>query len=202
MHRTRYILPQAELLLIRDAIPQALAARAFDELRRGLPWRQEEITLFGKRVMQPRLLSWHGDSGAVYRYSFVTHEPQPWTPLLLELREIAQALSGSSFNSVLANLYRDGADSNGWHADNEPELGKHPLIASLSFGATRDFRLKHRDRQVFSDTLTIPLAHASMLIMRGGMQAHWLHELPKRKRVSAARINLTFRAVVGRERGK
>ena len=119
------------------------AASLFETLLESLEWRSESITLFGKRMLQPRLLAWYGDPQARYRYSGIVHTPLPWVPPLAALRARVEALAGASFNSVLANLYRNERDSMGLHADDEPELGEQPVIASLSLGETRVFRLRH-----------------------------------------------------------
>lgn len=166
-------------------------------LWRELQWSQREITLFGRRVMQPRLVAWYGDPGAVYSYSGQSLQPLPWHSRLLQVREKLEAFTHSSFNSVLANAYRDGADSMGWHSDDEPELGAQPLIASLSLGAERPFLVRLRKRpsngRVKSEKL-LP-AHGSLLLMRGRSQQLYQHALPKTRRPVGLRINLTFRHV-------
>jgi len=128
-----------------EFIPAAEAGDLFVALRQNLAWSQEHYTLFGKSVPSPRLVCWYGDSDAVYSYSGVKHTPHPWLPLLLDLKARVEVVSGCVFNSVLGNLYRDGKDSMGWHADKEPELGPQPCIASLSFGAPRLFMLRQPD---------------------------------------------------------
>ena len=177
--------------------PQAFAAdeatSLLRELRTGLNWQQEEILMFGQRRLVPRLVAWHGDSGARYVYSGTEHQPLPWTPTLERIRDRASALTGVAFNAVLLNLYRDGRDGMGWHADNEPELGRNPVIASVSLGAERRFCLRHRRRRDLK--LDLPLPHGSLLCMSGATQHHWLHALPKTRRPAGERINLTFRQV-------
>jgi alkylated DNA repair dioxygenase AlkB len=130
------------VFLYPDALPQAAADRLFAELRGAIEWRQEVASLMGRRVAIPRLTAWHGAAG--YVYSGIRLTPAPWTPPLLELKALAEALAGQPFDSVLLNLYRDGRDSVSWHADNEPGLGRDPVIASLSLGAVRRFQLRHR----------------------------------------------------------
>lgn len=178
-------------------LPGALARDVADEyfrrLRREADWRQEEIVLFGVKRLVPRLVAWYGDEDAVYRYSGVEHRPLPWIAPLAELKRLAESLSGRPFNSVLLNLYRDGRDGMGWHADDEPELGPEPVIASLSLGATRRFRMRHRRHR--DQALAIDLEHGSLLLMQGATQHHWLHALPKTTRPAGERINLTFRLV-------
>jgi alkylated DNA repair dioxygenase AlkB len=144
----------------------------------------------GRRLPIPRLTAWHGQAG--YVYSGIRMAPAPWTPPLLELKDIAEALAGQPFNSVLLNLYRHGRDSVSWHADNEPGLGRNPVIASISLGAERRFQLKHRRT---GERLSVDLAHGSCLIMAGATQHHWLHQLPKIAQPVGPRINLTFRAM-------
>jgi len=176
------------VLLYPDALPPAAADRLFGLLRGGIDWRQEIATVMGRRLPIPRLTAWHGEAG--YVYSGIRMTPAPWTPPLLELKALAERLAGQSFNSVLLNLYRDGRDSVSWHADNEPGLGRDPVIASLSLGAVRRFQLRHRR---LHERLTLDLPHGSCLIMAGATQHHWLHQLPKTKAPVGPRINLTFR---------
>jgi alkylated DNA repair dioxygenase AlkB len=178
--------------------PAAFAAAEADELfrrlRGSIGWRQEEVVIFGERRRVPRLVAWHGDAGAAYTYSGVLHEPELWTPELGEIRARVEALSGHAFNAVLLNLYRGGADGMGWHADDEPELGRNPVVASVSLGATRRFRMRHRRRKQL--TCEIALAHGSLLVMEGATQHHWVHAVPKTARPVGERINLTFRRIV------
>jgi len=169
------------------------ASRLFDALRARIHWRQEEIVIFGQRRSVPRLVAWHGDPGANYRYSGTDHVPEPWTPELERLRARVGELSGAASNAVLLNLYRDGRDGMGWHADDEPELGRDPVIASVSLGAPRRFCLRHRRRKGLALDLELP--HGSLLLMAGPTQHHWLHALPKTRRPVGERINLTFRRV-------
>lgn len=149
--------------------------------------------MFGRPVAVPRLVSWHGDPGATYLYSGTPHDPLPWTPALAALRGRASAAAGIAFNSVLANLYRDGRDSMGWHADDEPELGPDPVIASLSLGAARRFRVRARNG---GETGEFSLSDGSLLVMEPGVQAAWQHCIPRQAKVTGARINLTFRRIV------
>lgn len=182
--------------------PQWLAASdssaLFESLRRGLHWRQDELQLFGKRHALPRLQAWHGDAGADYSYSGVSLESTPWTDALAAVRDalteqVRTQLPGASFNSVLCNLYRHGRDSNGWHADDEAELGERPVLASLSLGATRRFRLRHKRGAV--EPLSLELESGSLLVMYGDTQSAWQHCVPKTARPVGERINLTFRLV-------
>jgi alkylated DNA repair dioxygenase AlkB len=176
------------------AFPPAEADALFARLRGEIAWRQEEIVIFGERKRVPRLVAWHGNAGAAYTYSGVPHEPAPWTDALLEVRSRVEVLSGRAFNAVLLNLYRSGADGMGWHADDEPELGRNPVVASVSLGAPRRFRMRHRRRK--EQTLDLELAHGSLLVMEGATQHHWVHAVPKTARPVGERINLTFRRIV------
>ncbi len=152
--------------------------------------------MFGRRIAIPRLTAWHGDPGAVYTYSGLRNEPRPWTPALAELRARLADRLGVRFTSVLLNWYRSGADGMSWHADDEPELGSEPTIASLSLGATRRFELKHR---ADGERIAVPLDHGSLLVMTGETQHCWLHRVPKQPRIAGGRINLTFRVVAPSE---
>jgi alkylated DNA repair dioxygenase AlkB len=176
-----------------SALPPEEAARLFDELRHTIDWQQESILMFGRRVPVPRLVAWHGDPGTSYTYSGTLHRPMPWTPPLVRIRDRAAELCGARFNAVLLNLYRDGRDGMGWHADDEPELGRDPVIASVSLGSTRRFCLRHRKRR--NVKLDVPLPHGSLLCMSGTTQHHWVHALPKTRAAVGERINLTFRLV-------
>lgn len=170
--------------------------RLLESLKSNVAWRQEPILIYGKKVMQPRLTAWYGDANASYRYSGIEMNPLPWIPELALIRDRIRRQTGFEFNSVLLNQYRDGKDSMGWHRDNEPELGNHPVIASVSFGASRRFlfrKYRHHDQK-----MEITLGHGSLLIMKGETQTHWEHSIPKMMRVMDARINLTFRWVRGR----
>lgn len=165
----------------------------FEKLERSLAWQQEELFIYGRWIKVPRLTAWYGDAEARYRYSGVEHLPIPWTMELKAIKTDMEITCGQTFNSVLANLYRDGRDSMGYHADDEKELGVNPVIASLSFGETRLLRFRHTQR---GDKLEIELAHGDLLIMAGQLQHHWRHELPKTRKPKQARINLTFRRIV------
>ena len=162
-----------------------------DELASRSFWRQRDLKMFGKLIPEPRLSAWFGDPGAIYAYSGRRHAPEKWPPSLAALRERLQADLDQPLNSVLANLYRDGRDSMGWHADNERELGKDPSIASVSLGATRRFWLKHAE----AETVRLELGHGSLLVMQGSTQHHWKHCVPKETTHRGPRINLTFRHI-------
>ena len=170
------------------------AQRWFERVRAEIRWEQHHARLFGRDVPVPRLSCWVGDADAVYTYSRVRHVPRPWTPALAELRDVLSACCGESYNITLCNLYRDGRDAMGCHSDNEPELGAQPSIASLSFGAPRRFRLRHRLDAALR--LDIELPPGSLLLMAGATQQNYRHELPRTARPVGARINLTFRRIL------
>jgi len=182
-----------ELYLIKQFYRSPESDQLFAALESGLDWQEEVIFIFGKRVEVPRLMCWYGDPGAYYSYSGVDHQPMPWTPELLSIRARVEQQCQCAFNSVLANLYRDGRDSMGCHADDENELGLNPVIASLSLGDERLFKLHHKKRK---ETLDIILGHGDLLVMAGTLQHHWLHSVPKTKKIKTPRINLTFRKIL------
>lgn len=159
-----------------------------------VPWRQHRVRVFGREYPTPRLCAWYGDAEARYAYSGQSLSPLPWLPPLAVLRGRLESALGRPFNSVLVNLYRDGADGMGWHSDDEASLGPEPVIASLSVGATRRFVLRHRQR---ADLPPVELSlHAGDLwVMAGALQTHWRHAVPKTRRPVGTRINLTFRLV-------
>jgi alkylated DNA repair dioxygenase AlkB len=158
-----------------------------------LDWHEEQIVIFGKSHKVPRLMCWYGESYAHYQYSGVNHQPIPWTPVLLEVRKKIEQFCQSDFNSVLGNLYRSGSDSMGCHADDEKELGRNPIIASLSLGDERRFKLHHKKRKI---TLDMGLKHGDILFMAGELQHHWVHSVPKTKKIKTPRINLTLRRIL------
>jgi alkylated DNA repair dioxygenase AlkB len=166
-----------------------LFAQLYDELA----WQEEAIFIYGRWSKVPRLMCWYGDSDAWYLYSGVNHKPMPWTAALQAIREKVEQQCQCTFNSVLANLYRDGKDSMGCHADDEKELGVNPVIASLSLGDERLFKLHHKKSK---EKLDIVLGHGDLLVMAGTFQQHWMHSLPKTKKLKTPRINLTFRKIV------
>lgn len=176
-------LEQLPLRLDNDDIMARLVAET--------AWRAESIVLWGKQHPQPRLTAWHGD--ARYSYSGLDLEPLPFTPLLRDIRQAVEIATGLSFNSVLLNYYRNERDSMGMHSDDEPELGPEPAIASVSFGATRTFILRHRWSK---QTVKLDLTNGSLLLMRGKTQHFWLHGINKSARQIGPRLNLTFRKII------
>lgn len=185
-------LTDADLLFWR----QVDLGRPYDSLLQefvvATDWRQEEITVYGKSYLQPRLSAWHGDLS--YSYSGIRLEPVPWTPALLDLKTRVEALTGHQFNSVLLNYYRDQNDSMGMHSDDERELGPQPPIASLSLGEERTFLLKHKTRKDLK-TVKLALPKGCLLLMQGDTQQFWRHGINKERHPCGPRINLTFRAI-------
>lgn len=189
-------LPLSRLDGLIDYWPRFLAlpeqAALYERLTASLAWAQEELVIAGRPVRVPRLVAWYGEPEAHYRYSGAEHPPLPWTAELAALRARLEQATGQRYNSVLANWYRDGQDSMGWHADKEPELGMNPAIASLSLGAKRRFLLEHNKT---SQRLELDLGEGDLLLMAGATQHHWRHALPKTRKPCGPRINLTFRLI-------
>lgn len=172
-----------------DYLAETEADRLLEHLVAATPWQQKHITLYGREIPMPRLIAWYADDP--YTFSGSTQEPNAWTPELTALRDRLEATTGARYNSVLLNLYRDGKDSISWHADDEPELGPNPTIASVSLGSERDFILRRNDDPGVK--VKLPLAHGSLVVMRDDSQSAWQHSVPKRARVTEPRVNLTFR---------
>ena len=191
---------ESEKMVLADGnlqyYPQLFSDRQaawLEELYHSVPWQQEWLTMFGRRVQSPRLIAWYGDRGASYSYSGNTHSPLQWTSLLRTIKAAIADCCNWRFNSALLNLYRDGNDAMGWHSDNEPELGEQPRIASVSLGEMRRFELKHRKHPQRRQRME--LAGGSLLLMGGDLQRHWLHRVPRQPNRPAKRINITFRLV-------
>ncbi len=189
-----------EKILLQDAelvfwpqLFQADESKLFKQLMETSDWQSETIRIAGVERLVPRLTAWYGDNGADYYYSGVKHQPMAWTKPLLLIKEKIEQSCGESFNSALCNLYRSGQDSVAWHADDEPELGQNPIIASASFGATRTFQLKHKKLLKLRHKMS--LTSGSLLIMKGATQACWQHQVPKEPTVTEPRINITFRNI-------
>ncbi|MEK9565796.1 MAG: alpha-ketoglutarate-dependent dioxygenase AlkB [Flavobacteriaceae bacterium] len=187
-------LPDARLRYFKHFFSPDEAITYFSLLKETIPWRQDPITVFGKTYDQPRLTALHANNTKPYRYSGISMHPNKMTEELNEIYQRIRRVSNVEYTSVLLNLYRDGKDSNGWHADNEKELGKSPTIASVSFGAERYFHLKHRNLK--DARLKLLLHSGSLLLMEGDTQEKWLHQLPKTTQPLQARINLTFRKII------
>ncbi|MEZ2414548.1 alpha-ketoglutarate-dependent dioxygenase AlkB [Muriicola sp. E247] len=187
-------LPQSDIVYFRNFLSKDHALQLMESLGATVKWQQDDIRVFGKTYPQPRLTALYGNNGQPYSYSNITMHPLEFTQELKELKaQIEQLIPPTRFTSCLLNLYRNGKDSNGWHADNEPSLGRNPVIASVSLGEERVFHLKHKDKPELKHKMI--LENGSLLIMKGRTQHHWLHQLPKTSRDISERINLTFRVI-------
>lgn len=164
----------------------------FDELFRSIVWKHDEAVIYGKRIITKRKVAWYGDHPFSYTYSKTTKHALAWSPVLLELKNMVEQFTGEIFNSCLLNLYHDGNEGMAWHSDGEVDLRKNGTIASLSFGAERKFAFKHKATK---EKIELFLKHGSLLVMKDTTQTYWLHRLPPSKRVTTARINLTFRQI-------
>ena len=186
-------LQDAEIIYYPHFFDKKEADILFDQLTSDIPWQQDDIRVFGKTHLQPRLTALFGNEGKSYSYSNIKMQPHPWNPLLQKIKSRVESVSGANFTTVLLNQYRDGKDSNGWHADNEKELGTNPIIASVSFGTERVFQLKHNT--ISNLKQNILLEHGSLLLMKGTTQHFWKHQIPKTSKTIGSRINLTFRVI-------
>lgn len=167
----------------------------FSSLLENTSWRQDEIKIFGKNILQPRLSAIYGDDGVTYTYSGLKMPVNSWTEELLVLKNKVEEKSSAKFNLTLINLYRDGNDSMGWHSDDEKELGKNPVIASLSLGESRNFKFRPKKNNQEGSPFSIHLNNGSLLIMKDETQHYWQHSISKSKKVFKSRINLTFRLI-------
>ena len=167
--------------------------RYYETLLRDIPWKNDEAVIFGKHIVTARKVAWYGDSDFSYTYSGTTKQALAWTAELAALKAIVEELTNTVFNSCLLNLYHDGNEGMAWHSDDEKSLGKDSTIASISLGAEREFRLKHKRTD---DKVSVLLESGSLLVMKDTTQTHWLHCIPKSKRITNPRINLTFRTMV------
>ena len=174
-------------------IQEMVADDYFEKLMQNIAWENDQAIIFGRQITTKRKVAWYGDQGYEYTYSNVNRYALPWTVELLELRQRVQQLTGERFNSCLLNLYHTGEEGMAWHSDDETDLKKNGAIASLSFGAERKFAFKHKQSK---EKVELYLEHGSLLVMKDTTQSHWLHRLPPTKKVSTARINLTFRTIV------
>lgn len=186
-------MPDAEVLFYRGFFNPTESAVLFQELSDKIAWTQQRINVPGGPVPLPRLTAWYGDAGKGYSYSGITSQPERWIPVLLTIKARVEVIAGVQFNSVLLNYYRNEQDSVSWHSDDEPELGTNPVIASVSFGATRTFQFKHKEKAELRQK--IELTDGSLLLMRGTTQHFWRHQIPKTKTPCGPRINLTFRII-------
>ena len=188
-------MPDADVSLLHEIRTPVSYNKILQDLISDIEWRQESIRIYGKVMPQPRLVAWYGDPGKTYHYSGISLAPLPWTSLLTELRLLVQECTGERFNSVFLNLYRDHNDSMGFHSDDERELGTEPTIASLTFGATRVFVLKHKSRDELPP-VKLHLEAGSVLLMKRLTQRFWKHGIMKQTQPCGPRVNLTFRTIL------
>lgn len=188
-------LPDSDINLHQDHFDAEIAGNLLKDLTEEIPWVQNKIRFYGKESLVPRLESWHGDKGMSYTYSGIKMDAKPWTKNLLMIKESIEPIAKTTFNSVLINYYRDGKDRVAWHSDNEKELGKNPVIASVSLGAERKFKLRHKKYKENQLQHEVFLQSGSLLLMSGSTQHHWLHEVPRTAKPIGPRINLTFRVI-------
>jgi alkylated DNA repair dioxygenase AlkB len=189
------LMDHGDVIIYRHLFDQQESDQLFYELYNNTNWRQDSISFYGKSIPVPRLTAWYGDFGKSYTYSGIKMEPESWTPELLKIKSKIETLADMEFNSVLLNLYRSGKDSVSWHSDDEPELGKNPVIASVSFGDTRRFIFRQKNSKD-AKKIEIELDHGSFLIMKGETQHFWQHQVPKTSKPVNPRINLTFRVII------
>lgn len=192
-NKKKFKIKDGELYYDRFFFSNIEANKYFNLLKKEIQWRQDNIKIFGKIYPQPRLTALYANNNKSYSYSNIKMQPITFTPTLFDIKSKIEKRLNSQFTSCLLNLYRNGQDSNGWHADNEKELGLNPVIASLSLGAERVFHMKHRNDK--KEKLKINLTNGSLLVMRGKTQHHWLHQIPKTRKKVGERINLTFRII-------
>lgn len=164
----------------------------FEEMMQNIVWKNDEAKIFGRHIITKRKVAWYGDKDYDYTYSNMTRRALPWTSALLELKSLVESTVGVRFNSCLLNLYHNGDEGMAWHSDDEKELAKNSMIASLSLGAERKFMLKHK---ASGHSCSQILERGSLLVMKGETQTHWLHSIPKTKKVKSPRVNLTFRSM-------
>lgn len=188
------LLPKDGVVQYYGSVISTEKANHFMEaLLNSIEWKNDEVVIYGKRIVTKRKMAWYGDRPFEYKYSNISRTALIWTNELLELKGIVESISNENYNSCLLNLYHDGNEGMGWHSDDEKDLKKDGAIASLSFGAERKFAFKHKqDKQ----SLYLILEHGSLLLMKDQVQSHWLHSLPKSRKVLKPRINLTFRTIV------
>ncbi|QBA63580.1 alpha-ketoglutarate-dependent dioxygenase AlkB family protein [Muriicola soli] len=187
-------LPQSDIYYYANFLTRNRADKLMQNLRASIAWQHDDIRVFGKTYPQPRLTALYGNNGQPYSYSNITMNPHEFTDELREIKgDIEKITAPTVFTTCLLNLYRNGKDSNGWHADDEASLGINPVIASLSLGEERRFHFKHKDNPEWKHKMI--LEHGSLLIMKGSTQHHWLHQIPKTSREIGERINLTFRVI-------
>ncbi len=187
-------LPDSDVRYFPNFLPSEEANAYFKTFKETVPWQQDDIKVFGKVYAQPRLTALYGNNGKSYSYSNITMQPHVFSETLLTIKHQIETIALVDFTTCLLNLYRDGKDSNGWHADDEKELGKNPVIASITLGQERFFHLKHKENKLLKHKIL--LEHGSLLLMQGETQHRWLHQIPKTAKPIGERINLTFRVIV------
>ena len=187
-------LPDAEFIYSPNFFSKEKADLFLETLSKEIAWQQDDITIFGKKIAQPRLTALYGNDGKSYGYSNIVMQPHPFNSVLTFIKEEIEATTNEHFTTALLNLYRNERDSNGWHADNEKELGRDPVIASVSFGEARMFQIKHNTKKGIKQSLL--LEHGSLLVMKNGAQIHYKHQIPKATQPKNPRINLTFRKIL------
>ena len=188
-------LPDAEIEYFPSVFAVPRANCLLESLLDKVQWVQNKIRFYGKENPVPRLEAWYGDEGKSYAYSGIRMDPNPWIDELLDIKKAIEPIAGTRFNSVLINYYRDGQDRVAWHSDDEKELGQTPVIGSVSLGAERKFKLRHKNYRKNGHQSEIMLAHGSLLMMKGPTQHFWKHEIPRTARTTGKRINLTFRVI-------
>ena len=192
---TKNLLPKDGIVnYYGKVLKQQEAQYYLDRLLNTIEWKNDEAIIFGRHIITKRKVAWYGDAEYSYTYSHITKQALLWTEELKTLKQLTQQITGTTFNSCLLNLYHDGDEGMAWHSDDEKSLGKNSTIASFSFGAERKFSFKHKKS---AEAHSILLENGSLLEMKGTTQTHWLHSLPKSKKVKHPRINLTFRTMLG-----
>lgn len=186
------VIENGEYIFYPNFFPKSESDILLKGLRNNIVWKQESMNMYGKKINFPRLTAWYGNNDKSYSFSGIILQQLPWTSEILLIKNKIELISKTVFNSVLLNLYRDGNDSISWHTDAEKELGINPIIASVNFGATRKFQLRHIKTK---EKLEIELTHGSLLIMQGELQHFWQHQVPKTSKPVGERINLTFRVI-------
>ncbi len=181
-----------ELFLIDDFLSEERANIYFEKLADNINWVNDEVVMFGKKLVLSRKMAFYGDNNVSYIYSKIQRKALEWNSDLVEIKSKVELKSQDGFNSCLLNYYHDGNEGMGWHSDDEKELGINPVIASLSLGTERKFLFKHK---LTHAKVEVVLKHGSLMLMRGSIQHHWLHSLPKSKKIQKPRINLTFRKI-------
>lgn len=187
-------LPDAIFEYYPNFFTQEKADELYELLLKNTPWQQDTITVYGKNHLQPRLTALYGNEGKPYKYSNIIMNPNPWNATLIYMKELVEEKANHNFTTVLLNQYRNEKDSNGWHADNEKELGRDPIIASISLGDERSFQLKHNTKKEIKQSII--LKHGSLILMKEGSQIHYKHQIPKVSKPKNIRINLTFRTIL------